>query len=423
MPCAFSTPLRFVPYIETLPRTSPVHFRNFTLLRPHLYLSPPLPLNAKAPPPTTMKPHQPSSPLPSLLSLSTLSALSSALLTSLRCLLALSLFILLAPITAPALFLRLPACLPVTLLDLLAVRILSLIAYLADVQVLLAPRRALPHPPPTLAWLPSPLVRCWTSPLPRAHYVTTYDQPGRWMTDSDLAVLRTTLRRVATGSIGSVPTHRLFEQDRAVFENRLVSVAYDQTGPVAFTAMVYLDVPGDVVVHLGLTMIAERGRGQRLQSALFAKSLLLPVVNLCTLSYHVTNLAASPAGIGNVSDYFLDCFPHYEGAVTRKEHHVFIARHVLARYRREFGCSERARFDVAAFVVYGSNKEEGGGTHQFIRKDGTAVSRHRTEICNRFVRERVDFGKGDELFQVARLDVFGTCAKYVMHAAKRKARK
>lgn len=35
----------------------------------------------------------------------------------------------------------------------------------------------------------------------------------------------------------------------------------------------------------------------------------------------------------------------------------------------------------------------------------------------------MDFGKGDELFQVVRLDVFGTRARYVMQVVKKKASK
>lgn len=89
----------------------------------------------------------------------------------------------------------------------------------------------------------------------------------------------------------------------------------------------------------------------------------------------------------------------------------------------DFCCSERRCFDVVVFVMYDSNEEEGGGSYKFIRKYGTAVSGHRRERCKPIVREREDFGKGDEIIQVARLDTFGTCTKYVMQAAKRKARK
>lgn len=185
--------------------------------------------------------------------------------------------------------------------------------------------------------------------------------------------------------------------------------------------MVYLPVTDGIVVHLGLTMIAKRARGQRLQPSLLSRVLLLPIVNLCTLRYTVTNVAASPSGIGNFCDYFVQTFPHYKRTPPRTEWHLRVAREVLTRYRHEFGCSERATFDQVSFVVYGSNEREGGGTFEFVRKDGSAVSRHRDDACNRFVEGLLDFAQGDELFQVGVMDVFGTACNYIKHAARRKA--
>lgn len=332
-----------------------------------------------------------------------------------RSFLAFVLALFLAPLAAPA-FVELPACLPVRVLERIAVRVLRLIAMVAAVEAVLQPRSDELHPnSPHLPWLLVPVVRFWTSPLPHGRFVRTYDQPGRWMTDAQLDKLCATLEQVATSSIGSLPTHRLFDRvnSRSVFSNRIVSIAYDNDGPLGFSAMVYLDCVTDTVIHLGLTMIGRRGRGKRLQSALFTKSLLLPIVNLCRTTYNVTNCAASPAGIGNVSDYFFDCYPTYFMNITRKEHHVLIARYVLGHYRYEFGCSNYATFDETSFVVYKSNAPEGGGTHQFIKEDGSPVSQHKKDECNRFVASLIDFAAGDELFQVATLNLVGSLAKYL----------
>lgn len=338
----------------------------------------------------------------------------------LRSFLALVLALFLAPLAAPA-FVQLPACLPVRVLERIAVRVLRLIAMVAAVEAVLRSRSDdLDERAPYLPWLMVPVVRFWTSPLPHGRYVRTYDQPGRWMTDDQLEELRCILEEVSLSSIGSLPTHRLFDRSntRAVLSNRVVSIAYDDEGPLGFSAMVYLDCVTDVVVHLGLTMIGRRGRGKRLQSALFTKSLLLPLVNLCRASYNVTNCAASPAGIGNVSEYFFDCYPSYMMSTVRKEHHVLIARHVLKHHRFEFGCSAYAIFDESNFVLYKSNAPEGGGTHQFIKEDGSPVSQHRVEECNKFVSSLIDFSAGDELFQVATLNLFGSLAKYITRPQK-----
>lgn len=243
------------------------------------------------------------------------------------------------------------------------------------------------------------------------------------MSDDELERLRAMLEEIAMSSVRSVPTHRLFEggdEVRDVFRNRVVSVAFDSDGALGFSAMVYLECEGEVLVHLGLTMMGARGRGRRLQSALFTKSLLMPVANLSRFSYFVTNCAASPAGIGNVSDYFLECFPQYNGGV-RKEWHVRIANWVLERYRYEFGCSTYASFDPRTFVVYGSNAVEGGGTHQFIKEDGQAVSSHKQERCNKFVAGLIDFSAGDEIFQVARFNLIGSMLKYLSNKLSEKS--
>lgn len=98
-------------------------------------------------------------------------------------------------------------------------------------------------------------------------------------------------------------------------------------------------------------MISASARKQRLQTTLFTKCLLLPAINLRKLQYYVTNVAASSAGIGSVCDYFQDSYPHYDGTVTPKKHHLRIARHLLANFRHQFGCSRFARFDGSSFVV------------------------------------------------------------------------
>lgn len=156
-----------------------------------------------------------------------------------------------------------------------------------------------------------------------------------------------------------------------------------------------------------------RGKRQRLQSLLFTKCLAVPVLNLRRPSYHVTNCAASPAGIGSVSDYFLDVYPTYDGPNLQRSHHRHIAMYVLDQYRFEFGCSKNAVFDPDSFVVYRSNQVEGGGTHQFIMEDGIPVSRHRSEKCNQFVANQIDFSQGDELFQVATVSALGSALKYL----------
>lgn len=345
-----------------------------------------------------------------------MNGLSTALLVFTRSLAATVIALLLSPIIAPSIIIQLPDCLPVRLLENLSISAVSLVAALAGIDVRLASRKDVIDDGPRLAWLPAPVMRVWTSPVGRMRYVKTYDQPGRWMTDAQLQQLFQQLRQIAENSIGSVPTHRLFNEEicRQVFTNRIVAIVYDQSGPIGFTVMVYLPYDGDVIVHLGLTMMDRRARGQRLQSVLSFKALATQLINMCRISCVVTNIGASPAGVGSVCDYFFDCYPTYDDSNECKEHHLRIAAHILEHFRHEFGCSRNAQFDPATFVVRYSNAPEGGGTHEFIKVDGRAVSSHKNTLCNEFMAKRLDFAAGDELFQVASVNAIASISKYVV---------
>ncbi len=243
----------------------------------------------------------------------------------------------------------------------------------------------------------------------KKYRIDVYDQPGRWMSDEQLARLTDTLKEIAERSMDDVPTYGVFTGERKAFANRIVGVvSVNKTDePVAFTAMVYLPILLDgrvePVIHLGLTMIKKRFRGQRIQGPLFEKIVYPTFYNQLKRGFILTNIAASPAGIGSVADYFENPYPHYRGTTRRQDFHLQVAEKVLTYYRHEFGCAESAEFDPETFVVRGSNDPEEGGAWQFIRED--PVSRYKREECNEFCRKHLRYNEGDEMFQVARVDI------------------
>ncbi len=263
-----------------------------------------------------------------------------------------------------------------------------------------------------LTWLRRPwLKQAVFATRDRAAEVQVYDQPGRWMTAGELGGLWMDLLKIAQDAMEEIPIYGVLTGQRDTFANRVIAIARDTRTrePLAFTAMVYLPVQGndgdvEPVVHLGLTMIRREARGRRLQTQLFKKAFILPVANQFRLRFTITNIAASPAGIGAMSDYFQDVFPTYRGDTAREPFHLHVARRVLAEHRQEFGCSREARFDPESFVVRGSNQPDGGGASQFIKED--PVSQYRVEACNAFCRQQLDYPAGDELFQVGRVDFF-----------------
>ena len=261
-----------------------------------------------------------------------------------------------------------------------------------------------------LSWLRKPWKRTWRHQLSGGRfYIDVHDQPGRWMSQTELAQLQDELASVADRSIDESLSYGVFSRTRSAFRNRVIAVAYDASNgkPCGFTAMVYLPLrrggrKTELIIHLGLTMIASDSRGNRLQTPLFQRIFRSPIVNQFRMSFIITNIAASPAGIGAVSDYFLDTFPNYHANTQATAFHHEVAAQVLRRDRHEFGCSRAATFDSDTFVVVGSNQPSGGGASAFIKTD--PVSRYRNPTCNEFCASVLDFERGDELFQVGRAD-------------------
>lgn len=245
-----------------------------------------------------------------------------------------------------------------------------------------------------------PLVRSWSSNLPRGKTVITFDQPGRWMSSGDLQELAHTLGRVAKSSLRELPTHVLFDlQDmRKVFSNRVISIAYDKGDAVGFSEVVYLHHGVDVVMHIGLTVLSKRDE-RGLHSHLRRNGLVLASVNLQQLKCRVCSLHNSADEIGMVADTYRDVYPHYGLKTTRKQYHMEVARVLLRDFRHECGCSEVATFDDRTFVVF-----KGRFTGDVVSRD--AMQLHKSQECNRFVAGLVDFERGDALLQVGSFSLF-----------------
>jgi hypothetical protein len=267
-------------------------------------------------------------------------------------------------------------------------------------------------PPPFRSVIKAPKLKRWRFPVRTGrHEVRVYDQPGYWMKDGELEKLQADIWEIAEDSMDQVPTYGVFSGERKSFENRVIGIMYEKAPyrPVGFTALVYMPMPVytdndyQPVIHFGLTMIKKSCRGQRLQSPIFEKLFYLPVINQKRVKFIITNIAASPAGIGAMSDYFLNCFPNYRMDTERTPMHLNAARNALKWYRDEFGCSWQANFEEDTFVVRGSNDPDAGGAFQFIRED--PVSRYKKEECNDFCGNLLHFPEGDELFQVSQLNL------------------
>ena len=138
-----------------------------------------------------------------------------------------------------------------------------------------------------LSWLRKPWKRTWRHKVSGGKfYIEVFDQPGRWMNNEELARLQDQLADVADRSLDDDLSYGVFSRTRSAYRNRVVAVAYDAKTNEAcgFTAMVYLPLrraskKTEVIIHLGLTMIASDYRGNRLQTPLFQLIFRSPIVS------------------------------------------------------------------------------------------------------------------------------------------------
>lgn len=250
----------------------------------------------------------------------------------------------------------------------------------------------------------APYIRHWRTVTADGLVIHVYNRPALWMTPAALGSLRHVLLHIAHASVQCTPTHALFSASDPL-ANRVIAVAEDRVGPLAFVAMVYLDLRAHRVLHLGLTMVAARARGRGLQRRLFVRALAVAAMAMARVSFWITNLAASPAGVGAVVEYFDQAWPRWDNP---PKHPMYdpIADAVLRHHRHEMGCSHNAWLERETGVVRASNADDGGGTNEFCRSNSAPlVTRSRHPACERWMRALLDTERGDELFQVAKLDV------------------
>lgn len=126
----------------------------------------------------------------------------------------------------------------------------------------------------------------------------------------------------------------------------------------------------------------------------------------------VTDIGDSPSALRLISRMGKDCFPSLDQPHKRPAPwHVAVARHMMARHRRDFGTSSTAVLDESTFVVRGSNDPRGGGAHALISVSNTR--RSRDLAANAFFEQRMDPANGDEMFLVTKF----TLVDYLTGAA------
>jgi hypothetical protein len=239
---------------------------------------------------------------------------------------------------------------------------------------------------------------------------TIYDRPGLWMNDAQLEVLRSELRGVARAAIPGDLVYGVFRPDRAPYENRLVVVGrlIDPTGDeppiIGFNAMPVLKVPvgGKTVhvMHLGLLVIHPRHQRKGYQGLLYGLGGISLFNRMPEGPVWISNVTEVPAVFGAVAEQFGETWPRPGVAEPPDKTYRDIAVGIMTHCRHEFGVGPEANFDANRFVIEGSYT----GGSDALKKTFDSAPRHKNPAVNEYCKAQLDYGRGDDFLQIAKLD-------------------
>jgi hypothetical protein len=236
------------------------------------------------------------------------------------------------------------------------------------------------------------------------------ESPGRSLSQPDLDELVADLRTVAGKTLpaGSL-TYGIFSGERERLSRAIVTLIREEaTGrPIAFNALsvmsVELDGEPQQVTHLGLVMVDPDVQGQGLSWVLYGLTTLVLFARDGLRPKWISNVTQVPAVFGMVCDTFSDVFPSPDPAARQSFAHLQLARGIMRDQRAVFGVGGEAGFDEARFVI--TDAYTGGS--DALKKSYDVAPKHRDAQYNVFCERELDYGRGDDLLQLGRVDLAG----------------
>ena len=165
---------------------------------------------------------------------------------------------------------------------------------------------------------------------------------------------------------------------------------------------VELDGEPTEVTHLGLVMVDPDVQGQGLSWVLYGLTTLVLFIRDGLRPKWISNVTQVPAVCGMVCETFSDVFPVAAIPPPRQSFaHLQLARGIMRSHRGVFGVGEEAGFDEARFVI--TDAYTGGS--DALKKSFEVAPKHRDEQYNAFCARELDYGRGDDLLQIGRIDL------------------
>ncbi|MBI1685581.1 hypothetical protein [Caulobacter hibisci] len=244
------------------------------------------------------------------------------------------------------------------------------------------------------------------------------ERPALALDADALAALIADVRAVARTTLGENELeYGVFSGDRETLSRTVLTVVYDtRTGqPVAFNALALLAVSLGGrridVLHLGLVMTSPQVRGGGLSAVLYGLTCVLLFVRRQCRPLWISSVTQVPAVVGMVAETFSEVSPGQAGTRASFQHRL-LARQILRDWRHAFGVGLEAGFDEDRFVI--TDAYTGGSDN--LKKTFDQAPKHRDGRYNALCEAELDYGRGDDLLQIGKIDM-RAAARYLAKVA------
>ncbi|BDB27573.1 hypothetical protein CTP10_R49810 [Cupriavidus sp. P-10] len=254
----------------------------------------------------------------------------------------------------------------------------------------------------------------------RSVRIRVVERPGLWMDSTRLDAMLAEMRGVVHRGIGKDLDYGVLSGDPERLRRAVVTLLYDRDSgrPIAFNALsiMPIELRGRPVeaIHLGLVMVDPGYRTQGLSWVLYGLTCILLFFRRGLRPIWISNVTQVPAIIGKVAEVFVTAYPNPFAPARRSFEHLSVAREIMKSHRHVFGVDEGAGFDEARFVI--TDAYRGGSDN--LKKTFDAAPRHRDERVNALCQRELDYQRGDDFLQVARLDL-ASARKYLLREVPR----
>ncbi len=244
-------------------------------------------------------------------------------------------------------------------------------------------------------------------PANRDVSIRIVERPGRWMDKSACDALLADMRTVVASTLAEGLEYGVLSGEPERLRQAIVTILYDKRSakPIAFNALTVmpLELRGQPIeaIHLGLVMVDPGYRTQGLSWVLYGLTCIMMFFRRGLRPLWISNVTQVPAIIGKVAEAFRSAWPNPFTEARRSFDHLCVAREIMASQRHVFGVGADAGFDEDRFVI--TNAYTGGSDN--LKKTFEQVPRHRDPRPNALCEKELDYVRGDDFLQIARLDL------------------